>query len=137
MSDFSGLYSIRDYAQTDKAFVMSTFLRGLYYGESWFSEIPKSIFMNNYKHVAEKIVEKSIITIACLPDDPDVILGYSILSQDLQVIHWVYVKSIWRRKGIAKNICPKHPTTVTHLTQLGKTLMKEKLKTATFNPFCL
>lgn len=137
MSDFSGLYSVRDYTSADKAFVMSTFLRGLYYGESWFSEIPKSVFMNNYKHIAEKIVDKSIVTIACLPDDPDVILGYSILSQDLQVVHWVYVKSIWRQKGIAKNICPKYPTTVTHLTKLGKMLLKEKIKTAIFNPFCL
>lgn len=139
MDDFKGLYDIRDYTKDDRAFVLATFLRGLYYGDSWFGEIPKPIFMTNYSIIAEKLIDspKTIIKVACLPDSPDVILGYSILSADFQGIHWMYVKSMWRKKGIAKSLTPQYASYVTHLSSLGKLLLKEKLKTAIFNPFNL
>lgn len=137
MSDFTGLYALRSYQETDKAFIMSTFLRGLYYGDYWFSDIPKDIFMNNYKLFAEKLIDRSMIFVACLPDEPDVILGYSMISKDARVIHFVYVKSIWRKRGIARDLCPKYPTAVTHLTRLGKLLLETKLTTAVFDPFAV
>lgn len=134
MTDFSGLYNVRDYKESDKNFILSTFLKGLYYGESWFSLIKKDIFMNNYKHVGEALLSKCAVKVACLPDDEDVILGYSILSKDFQAIAFVFVKSTWRGKGIARAICPRHPLAVTHLTDLGKVLLK-KLPDTIFNPF--
>ncbi len=136
MTGFQGLYEIRDGKPSDKNFILATFLRGLYYGETWFSEIPKDIFMDNYKIVANALLNspKVIIKVACLPEDHDVIIGYSILSSDYQTVHWTYVKSGWRLKGIAKSLVPSHPTYVSHLTALGKTLLS-KIKPATFNPF--
>lgn len=137
MSDFRGLYDIRDYRESDKAFVMATFLRGLYYGDTWFSIIPKRLFMDNYKLIAEKLISspKVSIKVACLLEDPEVILGYSILSSDYQGIHWTFVKSAWRLKGIASSISPQFPTYVTHLSTLGKTLLDKKFKNTVFNPF--
>lgn len=130
------LSTIRDYTEEDKAFIMATFLRGLYYGDSWFSLIHKGIFMTAYKPVVEALLisPKNTVKILCLKEDPTVILGYSILSADFQTIHWCYVKSAWRGKGIAKSLTPAHPTTVTHLTELGRTLMS-KYKSCIFNPF--
>lgn len=139
MTDFKGLYNIRDGKESDKNFILATFLRGLYYGDSWFSEIPKDIFMLNYKPVAEHLVNSPnvVIKIACLPDDPDVILGYSLLSADYLTVHWTYVKSIWRKKGIAKSLLPMHPDTITHLSGLGRQLMKKFNNKVIFNPFKL
>lgn len=136
MTDFRGLYNVRDYKPEDKHFIMATFLKGLYYGESYFSLVPKDIFMTNYKLVAESLVSNPRVNIkvACLPDDADVILGYSILSHDFQAVHFVFVKNVWRKKGIARSLVPQHPTAVSHLTNLGKSLMS-KLPTAVFNPF--
>jgi hypothetical protein len=138
MSDFKGLYDIRDAKADDRNFVLATFLRGLYYGDSWFSLIPKDIFMANYKKVGEFLVTSPNINIkvACLKEDPDVIIGYSILSQDFSTIHWVYVKNIWRKQGIGRSLVPQHPTTVTHLTALGKTLLS-KFENCIFNPFAI
>lgn len=136
MSDFKGLFAIRPMASADTNFVIATFLRGVYYGETWLSETPKEIFMDNYKKVAENLLNNPnvAVTVACLPDDPNVILGYSILSSDAQVVHWVYVKSIWRKKGIGKTLVPAHPAAVSHLTALGRILLP-KLNGAIFNPF--
>lgn len=133
---FDGLYDVRDFLTEDSNFVLATFLRGTYYGDSWFSLIPKQIFMDNYKPVAEALLDpnRTIIKIACLKDEPSVIIGYSILSKDYQTIHFVFVKKRWREKGIGSALLPKYPTAVTHLTQLGKKLL-HKYQHAVFNPF--
>jgi GNAT superfamily N-acetyltransferase len=138
MTKFAGLYDIRDVKPEDANFVLATFLRGLYYGDSWFSLIPKDIFMLNYKKVAEVLLKSNntVVKIACLKEDQDVILGYSILSADYQTIHWVFVKQAWRNKGIARSLLPQYSTNITHLTDLGRKLMN-KLPTAIFNPFKL
>lgn len=130
------LYMVRPYEETDKAFIMATALRGLYYGDSWFSKIPKDIFMDNYKLVLENLIAKrsATIAVACLTEDPDVILGYSILSGDLQTIDFVYVKKAWREQGIARKLTPAHPRYVSHLTEMGTKLLT-KLNGAVFNPF--
>jgi hypothetical protein len=138
MTGFQGLYEIRDGKLSDHNFILSTFLRGLYYGETWFSEIPKDIFMDNYKVIANALINspKVVIKVACLPEDLDTIIGYSILSSDYQTVHFVYIKKIWRERGVAKTLLPSHLTYVSHLTALGKLLLS-KLKPAVFNPFSL
>lgn len=136
MSESNKLYEVRDYKPEDKSFIMATFLRGLYYGDSWFSIIPKDIFMANYKLIVEALLAKHQVKVACLCEDKDVILGYSILSKDFTTIHWCFVKSAFRKQGISKALLPKYPTTVTHLTVLGKALLP-KFKDCLFNPFAL
>jgi len=136
---FQGLFSVRPTKKEDESFILATFLRGLYYGNTWFNLIPKQIFMENYGPIATKLIKstKVMITVACLPDDPDVILGYSILSTDASIVHWVFVKKIWRNKGIGTALVPAEPSAVTHLTDAGKDLLERKYKTAIFNPFQL
>lgn len=147
MDDFRGLFTVRDAEPTDTSFIMATFLRGLYHGDSeegphvilkFISIMPRKVFMDNYKHVAMKLISSpnTVIKVACLIEDPDVILGYSILSSDFQTIHWVYVKSIWRLKGIGKSLIPAYATTASHISHLGRKLMI-KYKDMIFNPFKL
>jgi len=142
VSDFTGLYDIRDYKPEDHNFILATFLRGLYYGDFFFDSMPKDIFMANYKMVAEGLINKSVIKVACLKEDPDTILGYSILSPNYQILHFVYVKngkfpdgSSWRRKAIGRSLTPVNLSHVTHLTKLGQMLLP-KLN-CVFNPFQL
>lgn len=128
---------IRDYKEADKSFIMATFLRGLYYGNSWFKFIPKNIFMDNYKHIVSTLIQSPNVSIkvVCLKEDQDVILGYSILSSDYQTIHWGHVKREWRKQGIFKTIIPQYPSFVTHLTDVSKQIMIKKLPNTVFNPF--
>jgi hypothetical protein len=130
------LYELRDYMPTDKAFIKATFLRGLYYGDSWFSIIPKQVFMDNYSPLIDSMLDNSsyLVKVACLKEDQDVILGYSMLSSDFMAIVWVFVKKAWREQGIARSLVPQAPNYVTHLTVIGKTLMS-KLPNVQFNPF--
>ena len=148
MSDIKNIYEIRTFKESDRAFILATFLRGLYYGNEFFNLIPKHIFMQNYKRVAEALVNspKNIIQVACLKEDADTILGYSILSSDFMTVHWVYVKSsetkiageeeklTWRRKGIGKSLLPQFPAYYTHFSTSGLEIAK-KFPQCVFNPF--
>lgn len=136
MSELDKTYSIRDFKVEDKSLIMATWLRGLYYGDSWFSQIPKSLFMNNYKQILEAILARSVVKVACDIKDPDTIFGYSVLSKDYQTIHWVFVKAAFRKQGIGKSLLPQYPTFVSHLTALGKSLLS-KFTDCVFNPFSL
>lgn len=141
MTGFRGLYSIRDYKSEDKNFIMATFLKGLYYGfdeseGSWFRQIDKDIFMANYSKIAEKLLTQAQVKVACLPEDPDVIIGYSILSNDFLTIHYCFVKSAWRNKGVGRSLVPAYPTQVSHLTAAGKKLLS-KLNSPKFNPWAI
>lgn len=132
------LVQIRPYHPIDANFILSTFLKGLYYGDPYIGFIPKDVFMDNYKKIATALLDspKTVINVACLKSDPDVVLGYSILSEDFTTIHWVYVKAAWRKQGIGRAIIPQYPTATTHITELGKSLMT-KYDGLIFNPFLL
>lgn len=135
-NDFSGLYDIRPAKPEDVNFILATFLRGLYYGESAFSPMEKKTFMEAYKPVAIAMLMKHKVTVACLKDDSDVILAYAITNLDSSILHWIQCKSAWRKKGIAKSLLSAEVKHVTHLTKLGQALLP-KLKGATFDPFKL
>lgn len=133
----SDLIMIREFMpEQDKNFILATFLRGLFYGESWFSEIKKSIFMDYYNKVVNHIIDspKTSISIACLKEHPYTILGYAILSKP-DIVHYVFVKKKWRGIGLAKDLVPSSATTATHLTKVGLAITKKK--GFDFNPFVI
>jgi hypothetical protein len=92
--------------------------------------------MAAYKRVAEAAWASPNIRIkvACLKEDPNVILGYSVCSADEKAIVWCFVKSAWRRQGIGKSLLPSSAVYATHLTETGKMLMN-KMPGLAFNPF--
>lgn len=134
------LVTIRQGVETDNNFILASWLRGLYYGDSWYRDIPKDIFMKNYHKVLTAVLcrESTIVLIACLKEDPDVILGYSVThSKDNNtVLDWVFVKSAWRNIGIGRSLVPTNMNSVTHLSKVGKALLP-KYPSVVFNPFNL
>jgi len=47
-SSIDALYTVRSFLpETDMAFIKATWLRGLYYGDSWYSKIPKALPLTN------------------------------------------------------------------------------------------
>lgn len=123
--------SIRSVEQSDLSFIFSTWLKGLYHGNVMFNKIEQDLFYFKYHQVIEALLKRSVIKIACLEDEPDVILGYSITEPGK--LHWVFVKKAWRKLGIGKSLLLEDIAEVSHLTKLGEMLLKKtKWK---FNPF--
>lgn len=100
--------------------------------------VEKNTFMANYKYIAEALISQNQVKIACLSDDPDTILGYSILSKDFTTVHWVYLKKDWRSKfGIFKQLVPARPLTYSHFTTQGLEIANKCFPDTAFNPFRL
>lgn len=128
------LVAIRPAKEADRNFIFASWLRGLYYGSEWFREIPKEIFMENYHKVIEHILARAQVSVACLKDDEDVILGYSVHNGDK--LHYVFCKKAWRTIGIGRALIPVGTTTVTHLTKSAISYLR-KNPNVHFNPFSL
>lgn len=94
--------------------------------------------MRHYHGLVERFIDNPIasVTVACLKDDPDVILGYSVshTTSEGVAIDWIYVKKPWRGIGIARRLTPNNVTSASHLTAVGVSLMP-KLPKAVFDPF--
>lgn len=133
----SELVAVRDGTHDDINFILATWLRGLYYGDSIFSNMVKDTFMHKYHTVLENILASpnTVIRVACLRDDPGVILGYAVMRKDLKTIDFVFVKKVWRGIGIAKQIIPSTVTSATHFNKTGLSLLKSR--NLTFDPFLL
>lgn len=123
-------YTIRPFTETDRSFIFSTWLLGLYHGNDWFGEIDKDVYFKQYQQVIDALLKKSEVRVACLPDEPDVVLGYVAYTGN--TLHWVFVKKAWRKLGIATALVPENVQVVSHLTKVGKSLRKP---TWSFNPF--
>lgn len=128
------LITSRTAREGDMNFIFSTFLRGLYYGNEWYGRIKAEIYYTHYHRVLERLLAKKgcTILISCLKEDPDTIIGYSIFEPE--ILHYVFVKPIWRKIGIARDLIPENTASYTHLTKQGIQLQK-KYPNTIFNPF--
>ena len=131
------LVTIRPMKESDKNFIYSTFLIGLFYGNSWFNLIDKDTFMHNYHKILDILLSNpdTVVKTACLKDDADTIVGYSIEKVDKSVVHWCFVKKAWRGIGIANSLVSHEAKITTHMTNAGIAICSKK-KIA-FNPFVL
>ncbi len=133
----SDLVTTRDLLPGDINFIFSTWLLGIYYGDTIFKEMKKDIFMDHYHKLIETILNapSTLIRIACLKDDQDVILGYAVMNKNKQTAYFTFVKSAWRKIGLAKMLLGPDVKTVTMLTKLGLGIIKRK--GLEFNPFAI
>jgi len=130
------LIIIRPGQMEDANFIFTTWLKGLWFGNDWFGLIDSKVYFDTQHKIIESLLSQltTKVSVACLKDDPKVILGYSVYSGHR--LHWTHVKKAWRKIGLAKDLVPKEITTVTHVTEVGRSIMK-KHSNIIFNPFDL
>lgn len=117
---------------TDENFIKATMLKGLYYGNEFFRQMKQDTFFKVYGEHVGNLLANSTVLVACLAEDPDVILGYAIVDEP--ALHYIFVKEAWRGKGIATMLVQNLTLdVVTHLTTVGNTVRIKKL--LEFNPF--
>lgn len=132
------LIEIRKGKPEDFNLIYATWLKGLLYGNEWFQQIDREAYYKHYHDVIEIVLNRpqTEISIACLKEDPDTILGYSIWERrdEKNILHWVWVKPVWRKIGIGHDLMPMPVHVVTHLT---RTILQKKEKHILFNPFII
>lgn len=87
------LITFRTHAETDEPFLFATYLKNNWYRQESSTMLPKKVWMWAQHKRLEKILKSQNITIACLKEDPDVILGYGFWDEKEP---FVYIKMAWR-----------------------------------------
>jgi ribosomal protein S18 acetylase RimI-like enzyme len=97
---------------------------------------PKEYY-KSYHFYIENLLRKpdSVIMLAVLSDDHDVVLGFSASRED--VLDYIHVHRDYRKVGIGKALLPDEITTFTHLTLTALNIWqaKAKYKGWKFDPF--
>lgn len=118
-----------------KGVVYAKWMQSLRYGNQFFYLADSKSYYEAYQKYIDMLRArpKSLLRIACLTDDVDVVLGWSLIED--HTLHYVYVVKEQRRLGIAKSLVPTEIKQISHLTKIGMTIWNNKLKSAKFNPF--
>jgi GNAT superfamily N-acetyltransferase len=83
----------------------------------------------------DRLIRRSTVYVAYYADVPDEILGYSILDKDGDTVHFVYVKSVYRKMGIGSGLVPDRRKWYTHATRISEPFVRSLH--LTYNPFRL
>lgn len=96
---------IRNAEAQDYAFILASWSNDAHHIK-YESFIPNSIFFPRHKAFINKVITSSIIKIAHIEGDYDLICGYLIVQPRFDIntllIHWAHTKPIYRRQGILK-----------------------------------
>jgi GNAT superfamily N-acetyltransferase len=140
MDEIKDLTIIRSYTDSDKNFIVNSWLHGFKQGCEYFRLIDKEAYFDYYGKVINLVLERPNVDIKliCLAEDPEIILGYSIaeLRPAMMILHWIYVKPDWRNNDLGTMLAPERINVVTHLTKIGRAILK-KHPEIKFNPFIL
>jgi hypothetical protein len=135
------LVKIRSAKPEDVAFIKDTYKKSLFDDNIFFKpsrgkKLFRKEFFDTCDLVMNSLLPKSIVRVACLKEDEDVIVGYSLTDKfkDKNVLHYVFVRLDWRRIGLSKALVNEEIHLTTHMTWTGKKIIS---KDTIFNPYLL
>lgn len=76
---------------------------------------------------------RTLIRLALLQEDPDVVLGFSVMRSS--TLDYIHVPKGYRRQGIGRMLVPEYIEYFSHLTKIGINIWYKKFPKAKFNPF--
>lgn len=121
---------IRSAKESDKHFILSTWLRAYYDLMNSFHKPPHEVYFNHHQTIIKKLLQENHTYIVCSSDDSDQIMSYMTANKD--TLHFIYTKNVFRNLGFARMLLNiVHPKFYTHHTSYIKHL---KLG-AIYNPY--
>jgi hypothetical protein len=83
----------------DSGFIYSTWPKNVFYsGILNVNKHDKKRWFQEFYNYLQKLIPESEISIACMDDDKNTILGYSVVSG--RTLQFIYVKELFRKQGI-------------------------------------
>lgn len=95
--------------QEDTSFIFNSWLKS-YRSSNFAKDQCNTVYYENYKKIVSEILNRSMITIVCNPDDSNHLYGYIVfeyLPANNLLVHYVYVKHTYRKSNIAKKLIEK------------------------------
>lgn len=85
---------VRKANKEDVPFLFSTYLKHNWYDKRNSTMLPKMVWTLAQRKRLQKVFDEQRIKVACLSDDPEIILGYGFIDNDKKP--FIYVKLAWR-----------------------------------------
>ncbi len=129
---FSGIYLPKQY----EGMIYAKWMRSLRKGFDYFSLIEAMTYYGAYHNYIAILLGKpeTVIRLAVLSDDHDVVLGFSVCRKNILDYILVLLPE-YRRLKIGTSLIPNGIDTFTHLTRTGMTIWNNKYSEWKFNPF--
>lgn len=119
--------TVRQYdSERDAAMLFSTWRNALWFDMANRDETKNHKFFRDCTRLIKTILahEDAAVRVACLSDDPNLILGVSVVNKDNLI--WIYVKADYRGRGIATLLAKGISTVSNPSTRIGKAIVKKK-----------
>ncbi len=131
---------IRPPNPNDLNFIYSSWLNS-YNDHNKFQPIKGPAYYGYHKLLINKLLNQSLVSVICNPDDTEQILGYAIyqIQNDSLILHWLYIKYSFRQLGLSKYLINslldniKNKTFIITLKGSNYDLYKDKYD-HTYNP---
>jgi ribosomal protein S18 acetylase RimI-like enzyme len=102
------MIEIRGMEPGDLAFIYSSWLRGLRFGNAYFEQMDSDAYYASKKEEITAVLCQPDVSVrvACASDDREVILGYLVarVADEASVV-WVWVRPAIRRQSVATQLC--------------------------------
>lgn len=101
-------WAIRPAVGNDLNFIYSTWLNSYRHASRLGSSMRKSVFFKEYYGVLDDILARAKVLVACLPEEPTVILAFFVYEHrnhpELSIIHYAFTKESFRSLGIQRSL---------------------------------
>lgn len=117
--------------ETDSGLIYDSYPKGVYHASCLRIVESKTDWMNEFYETVKKQLLAATIRVACIEDDPNKILGYSIIDGDM--LEFVYVKEMFRNNGIGTLLTKDKFRTINPftLTKVGDEILKRRERNKT------
>jgi len=121
MSD--ALISVRLMAPEDRAFVAASWFESYWKG-TMNQVVDYAVYNPGQAALIDKALDEGLTHVVYAKQYPDEILGWAnFTGVHRDVLQYVYVKSVYRKQGIATGLC-RRARAYTHKTRAGQPLVK-------------
>jgi GNAT superfamily N-acetyltransferase len=97
--DIRELVKVRAGQPGDRSYVIRSWISS--YNHSPIARALANSYYASYAPVIERQLARSQVRVACLPEEMGAILGFAVVEPERNTVHYVCVRSQWRKKGIA------------------------------------
>jgi len=114
------VHVLRAGLEGDRAYVLDAWIRG-YRSSDFGLRLPPDVYYSRFGHsgLVEHLLDSGDLTVACMHDSPDFILGFAVSRPGL--LHYVCVKQDFRRSGVGRTLldscCREEAIRTTHVTK--------------------
>lgn len=138
-------WKIRKLNADDIAYITSTWMNSYRANNEFPRDMKHRIFSSEHNRIINSILIKANTLVACDPEDEGHIFGYVVTSEKdlgLDIVHYLYVKAPFQRKGIGKDLIAEAKKTnkvvYTHKNQKAKWIVDKLLseyEVRNYNPY--